>query len=134
MIIGVSGILFEWYSPGLFIPGVVGMISLGMACLSIQSFSISKTAWPLFAFVVLVSLLVFGFVMKKVVVALQAPVVTGREGLIHQIGVAKSGLDPKGTIFVQGEVWDAVSEEPVSANEEVVVAGVEGLVLKVKRL
>jgi membrane-bound ClpP family serine protease len=34
---------------------------------------------------------------------------------------------------VRGELWNAVSEEPVGEGETVVVTGMEGLVLKVRR-
>jgi len=58
---------------------------------------------------------------------------TGREGMIGLRGVARSALAPKGTVEVRGELWSAVSEEPVEEGEAVVVTEMEGLVLKVRR-
>ena len=44
----------------------------------------------------------------------------------------RSALDPKGTVFVEGETWNAVIEEGrAGAGEEVVVKGVDGLRLNV---
>ncbi len=58
--------------------------------------------------------------------------VTGREGLIGQVAVAKTPLSPRGTVFLEGENWTAVSEEgQVEPGEEVVVTGVNNLVLSV---
>lgn len=58
---------------------------------------------------------------------------TGQEGIIGEIGVAKTPVDKSGKVFVHGEYWNALSEEPIQAGEEVRVVGMEGLVLKVKR-
>jgi membrane-bound serine protease (ClpP class) len=58
--------------------------------------------------------------------------VTGREGLIGQVAIAKTRLSPRGTVFLEGENWTAVSEEgQVEPGEEVVVTGVNNLILSV---
>jgi membrane-bound ClpP family serine protease len=58
--------------------------------------------------------------------------VTGREGLIGQIAIAKTPLSPRGTVFLEGENWTALLEEGrVEPGEEVVVTGVNNLVLSV---
>jgi membrane-bound serine protease (ClpP class) len=60
--------------------------------------------------------------------------VTGREGLIGQIAIAKTPLSPRGTVFLEGENWTAISEEGrVEPGEEVVVTGINNLVLSVRR-
>ncbi len=58
--------------------------------------------------------------------------VTGREGLVGQTAIAKTPLSPRGTVFLEGENWTAVLEEGrVEPGEEVVVTGVNNLVLSV---
>ena len=58
--------------------------------------------------------------------------VTGREGLVGMIAVAKTSLSPRGTVFLEGENWTAISGEGrVEPGEEVVVTGVNNLVLSV---
>ena len=60
--------------------------------------------------------------------------VTGREGLIGQTALVKTPLSPRGTVFLEGENWTALSEEGrVEPGEEVVVTGVNNLVLSVVR-
>ncbi|HET8549681.1 MAG TPA: nodulation protein NfeD [Bryobacteraceae bacterium] len=61
-------------------------------------------------------------------------VITGREGLIDAIGVARTALAPGGKIFVQGEYWDAVATRPVEAGARVRVTGIDGLRLRVEPL
>ncbi len=59
---------------------------------------------------------------------------SGREGLLHKVGAARTAIDSKsGKVFVLGELWDAHSEEPVGKGDEIEVTGMEGLTLLVKK-
>jgi membrane-bound serine protease (ClpP class) len=80
----------------------------------------------------LFSLATVGFLMFMALRARQVPVRTGKEGLLHEIGTARSPIAPRGKVFVHGEIWDAVSEEPVSAGEPVEVVAVRNLTLAVR--
>ncbi len=64
--------------------------------------------------------------------ALRSRPTTGGEGMIGLIGVAKSKLAPEGKVVVQGELWDAVSEDPQRPGDHVEVTGIEGLKLRVR--
>lgn len=64
--------------------------------------------------------------------ARQAPVTTGMEGMVGQIGVARTTLGPEGKVFVRGELWNAVSTQPVTAGSAVRVRSLEGLLLLVE--
>jgi membrane-bound serine protease (ClpP class) len=57
--------------------------------------------------------------------------VTGREAMVGTIAVAKTDLAPRGQVLLQGEIWDAVSEEPIHEGEEAEVKAVAGLTLTV---
>ena len=60
-------------------------------------------------------------------------VVTGREGLIGKIAVARSPVnDNGGRVFVHGELWNAVSDDPVESGQRVRVVRVENLTLFVE--
>jgi len=71
------------------------------------------------------------FLMSIALRARRNKVTTGIEGLIGEVGVARSALAPAGKVFVHGEIWDAVSSIAVPVGEKVVVENVEGLQLKV---
>jgi membrane-bound serine protease (ClpP class) len=60
------------------------------------------------------------------------PVQTGVEGLVREQGVARSQLAPRGKVFVHGELWDAVAEQPVQAGEAVEVVAVRDMTLAVR--
>jgi membrane-bound serine protease (ClpP class) len=59
---------------------------------------------------------------------------TGEAGMVGERGVAYTPLKPEGQVFVHGEYWQAVSEEPVAAGEAVEVVAVENLKLRVRRV
>ncbi len=59
---------------------------------------------------------------------------TGQEGLVGLEGTAASEVTPEGgTVKVHGEIWSAVSDEPIQADKKVVVESVKGLKLKVSQ-
>ena len=47
------------------------------------------------------------FLLNRVLVAHRAQVMTGRVGMVGEIGRALSNLDPYGKVLVHGEYWDA---------------------------
>lgn len=59
---------------------------------------------------------------------------TGRDVLLGMIGEAKTAIDPKGKVFVSGELWNAEAEQRIEAGEKVEVLEVHNLMLKVKRI
>jgi len=75
--------------------------------------------------------LITAFLMSIAVRARRHKIVTGKQGLIGEIGIAQSTLAPAGKVFVHGELWDAVSTIPVPAGEQIVVRQVDGLTLRV---
>ena len=59
---------------------------------------------------------------------------SGKEGLMGEKGFARDTIDPEGLVFVHGEHWKAQSEERIEPGEKVEVVGMEGLVLKVRKI
>ncbi len=72
------------------------------------------------------------FLMTIAMRAMRLKVVTGRQGLVGEVGVAKTALAPEGKIFVHGEIWNAVSTAPADVGAEVRVEGIDGLTLAVR--
>jgi membrane-bound serine protease (ClpP class) len=59
---------------------------------------------------------------------------TGAEGMIGATAIAKTPLDPTGTVRAQGELWTAASEGGrVAPGEEVIITKVEALKLWVTK-
>jgi membrane-bound serine protease (ClpP class) len=81
--------------------------------------------------------LVFFLVLVVAVLRLRSQrVKTGREGLVGASGVVRSAVQPnkEGFVFVQGELWKAIStSDHIGVDERVVVESMDGLQLKVRR-
>jgi membrane-bound serine protease (ClpP class) len=78
--------------------------------------------------------LFFAFAIAKVVQAQKQPAVTGQEGLIGGLAQARSRLNPRGVVFLQGELWDAVAVDgPIEPGEQVEVLALDGFCLQVKK-
>ncbi len=74
------------------------------------------------------------FLMGIALKAHRNKLVSGSQGMIGEVAVAQTNLLPRGKVFVHGEIWDAVSSSDVSAGQAVVVARVDGLLLRVEPL
>jgi len=59
--------------------------------------------------------------------------VAGIEGMIGSTGTARTEINLRGQIRIRGEIWEAVSSEPIREGEPVEVTGIEGLKLHIKR-
>jgi membrane-bound serine protease (ClpP class) len=118
-----------------------GMLTVaGVICLVLGSLMLFKTPEPalrvsveLIAMLATFSLLVVGFLAFMALRAQRLPVFTGLEGLVGEIGTARTPLNLRGKVFVHGEIWDAVAEDPVAAGEPVQVMAARNLTLAVRR-
>ena len=72
------------------------------------------------------------FLTTLVLRARRVRVATGREGMIGEIGVARTQLGPEGKVFVHGELWNAVAPTSLPEGTRVRVSGVDGLHLRVE--
>jgi len=57
--------------------------------------------------------------------------VSGATGLLGKVVEVKRWKETEGYVFVRGELWKAVSDDPLSVGDKAVVQSVEGLTLKV---
>ncbi len=115
--------------------GIAGVISIVIGSVMLIDLPESwlSISWQSIATVAVVSIIFFLGVLSYAVKAQLSKVKTGREGMVGEIGVARSDLAPFGKVFLHGELWDARSEAPVQAGERVVVTAVEGMMVRVKK-
>lgn len=70
--------------------------------------------------------LMVGIVVAKLVQVRHAPVASGQEELIGQVGVVRQTLDPVGLVFVHGELWRAkAAGGPIQPGQSVRVEGLD---------
>ncbi len=83
---------------------------------------------------VLLTAAFFLFVVGKGLRAQSLPVRAGRETMIGKVVPAMASINvTDGKVFIEGELWNAVSDEPIEKDSPVEVVAVDGLTLKVKR-
>lgn len=86
----------------------------------------------LIAFIAGLIAAIVAVIVSAVVRGQRRPVVSGRESLVGAVGRVRRPLDPVGYVFAEGALWQAWSEQPIAAGEEVEVVAVEGLRLRVR--
>ncbi|MCL5774206.1 MAG: hypothetical protein M1536_07500 [Firmicutes bacterium] len=60
--------------------------------------------------------------------------VAGKEEMVGLTGEARTDVDPKGEVFVHGELWRAVTKgDMIKRGEKIEVIAVKGLTLEVKK-
>jgi len=127
--------IFDVYAPTHGVLTMGGIISF-----LIGSLMLFNRADPLFRLslgyiipATLVTAAFFVFVIGKGVRAQLMPVKAGAETMVGKTLTALTPIDSRGgRIFVEGEYWRAISDTPVAKDQQVEIAGVQGLTLKVK--
>jgi membrane-bound serine protease (ClpP class) len=70
--------------------------------------------------------------LRYVIAAKRRKAVTGEAGMVNSVGVAKTDLEPYGTVLVHGELWEARAGQQIAKGTRVRVREVEGLTLVVE--
>ncbi len=116
----------------LTLGGIVCMV-LGSMMLINSPFPALQVSWTVFLPVAIAAGGITFFLGGIAMRAQRRKAKGGVEGLIGAIGVAETNLNPEGKVFIEGEIWDAVSETPIEDGKEVRVVRVEGLKLIVEK-
>ena len=115
----------------LAIGGVISML-IGSVMLIKTDAEFLRISWAVILPVVTLAALFAFLIVGLGVKAMRRRPATGREEMVGLVGIARTALAPDGQLAVRGELWEAVSEQPVSAGDEVEVTAVDGLRLRVK--
>jgi len=132
--LGVLLIVAESFVPSFGALGLGGIVAfvIGSVMLldkDVPGFSI---AWQMIAAMALAGALVLLAIVSFAVRARRRPVVSGVEGLLREVAEATEDFDTRGLVRVQGELWNAVSHEPVRAGQRLRIRKVDGLTVEVE--
>ena len=133
--LGVVLMIAELFAPSFGALGIGGVIAfvIGSVILidtDVPGFSISLSL--IFSMALAGGLLVFA-ILAVAIRARRAPVVTGREEMIGDIGEARTDIAETGSVWVHSELWNARAATPLQAGEKVRVLDMDGLTLVVER-
>ena len=135
--IGLAVMLFivDVFAPthGVLTAGGVVAFFLGSLMLFDRSGSFYRLSLMWIAPATGVTALFFMFIAGAGLRAQLRPAKVGAETLVGQTTKTLTAIDANGgRVFIEGEHWNAVSETPIAAGQDVEIVGVEGLMLKVK--
>jgi membrane-bound serine protease (ClpP class) len=137
LLVGLGLLVAEAFTPSFGALGVGGAISILFGALMLfEEQPLPTPALEVSLSVILPVTIFFAVLVvvlgRKVVEAHRHVPVTGQEGLLGEIGTARTEIDREGKIFVHGEYWDARAKERIAEGAKVKVVGIDGLVLDVK--
>lgn len=115
---------------GLTIGGIVAMV-LGSIMLIDSPIPALQVSLSVIIPAVLLTASFFIISMYLYYKAQQMKSMTGMEGLIGDVGTARTDIDNQGEVNIHGEIWKAFSDEPISAGESVEIVSVSGLKLNI---
>jgi len=117
----------------LTIGGVISMV-LGSLMLFESPGPFMKLSLILILPAVIMTALFFTVILHLAYKAYKRKPVTGAEGLVGLEGIANTDITKDGgVVLLQGEIWSAYSDEPISKGKKIIVEAVSGLKVRVKK-
>ncbi|HML94344.1 MAG TPA: nodulation protein NfeD [Thermodesulfobacteriota bacterium] len=136
LVLGIALFIAEVYVTGYGLLAVGGLVSFALGALLL--FDTPESDVRVGFDVVVASTLAFGiffaYVIFYLIKAQRLAPRLGMEGLMGEAGDAVSDIHASGKVYINGEYWDAVSDEPIAKGERVrVEEALEGFRLKVRK-
>src|SRR5581483_9684802 len=119
LMIGFYGLIFEFWSPRMFAPGVIGGICLLLAFIGLSTLPVHYGA---------LALLLFGLVAMALKARKREPA-AGAEQMIGMPAEVVHWSGKSGQVRVHGEIWAAHGERPLKRGDRAVIRAREGLTL-----
>lgn len=118
----------------LSVGGVISLI-IGSLILFESELPFFRVSWEVIMVVVIIIIVFVGVLLFLGIKAQFRRPAAGRESLIGEQGITKTEVNSDGgTVFVHGELWNAVSDEPIKKGVRVKVVASLGMVLKVEQI
>jgi membrane-bound serine protease (ClpP class) len=137
-LIGLAVALFviDIFTPTHGVLTVGGVVSLFLGFVMLFNRG-GEPAWRLSMFYIIPATLLtaafFIFIIGAGLKAQTRPVRAGKETMLGQVVSALDRIDRAGgKVFIEGEYWNAVSEQPIEQGQPVEVVAVQGLTLRVR--
>jgi membrane-bound serine protease (ClpP class) len=135
ILLAIALFIADIYAPTHGVLTVGGIVSFFLGALML--FNRGEPGFRLSLSVIIpatvITALFFIFVVSAGLRAQFLPVRAGRETMLGKIVPALARIDADGgNVFIEGELWKAVSDVPVEKDQPVEIVAVEGLTLKVK--
>jgi len=133
LLLGAGMLVVEAMMPSFGIIGIGGVVAfvIGSIFLLNTDFEPFRIALPLIAAVTLVSVLFLSVVLGLIWRGRRQPVVSGTEAIVGAEVTAMEDFEGRGLVLMDGESWEAQSDDRLERGQTALVLAVEGLVLRV---
>jgi membrane-bound serine protease (ClpP class) len=137
ILLGFVFLVLEVFVAGFGLLAAGGLISLVFGSMILMDSPLPElqlNLWAVLPFAIGLGTLMMALV-RLAVRAQRQPTVTGAAAMIGGRGRVLTAIAPgtPGRVSTHGEIWSAVSEEPLEEGAHVTVVGVDGLTVKVRR-
>tara|TARA_R110002072_G_scaffold301164_3_gene480330 strand:- start:121414 stop:122847 length:1434 start_codon:yes stop_codon:yes gene_type:complete len=133
IVIGIGLMIFEIFTPSFGVFGLGGLVAFVLG--SVMLFDTDQPAWRVsLALIAALAVSTGGLVFLVIGAAIRArvsPVTTGVEAMHNQLATATEDFETQGHVHLNGEIWQATSEQPVKKGDKLYVSQVNGLILTV---
>lgn len=133
IVIGIGLMIFEIFTPSFGVFGLGGLVAFVLG--SVMLFDTDEPAWRVsLALIAALAVSTGGLVFLVIGAAIKArvsPVTTGVEAMQNQLATATEDFETQGHVHLNGEIWQATSEQPVKKGDKLCVTQVNGLMLAV---
>lgn len=118
----------------LSVGGVISLI-VGSLILFESDLPFLRVSWEVIMVVVIIIIVFVGLLLFLGIKAQFSKPAAGKEGLIGEQGITRSEVNSEGgTVFVHGELWNAVSDTPIKKGVKIKVISSQGMILKVEQI
>jgi membrane-bound serine protease (ClpP class) len=127
LLFALALILAEAFVPSFGVLGVGGIVAFALGSLLLfdsadPTAAVDRSIIATAVATVSIFMLTIGYLVLR---TQRQPAITGAEGLVGERGVVRRRVDGEGLVFVHGEYWTAVSDDPLEAGESIEVERVE---------
>jgi membrane-bound serine protease (ClpP class) len=117
--------------------GIGGVVAMVIGSVMLINSPIPELQ-PSLVFIIPVAIglsLIFFFLLLLVIRSQSRKAVTGKEGLVGEVGLAQTDISPEGKVFVHGEIWNAEAAGTIAKGSKVkVVRVLDSLKIRVEKL
>ena len=136
VILGLILMVAEAFVPSFGIMGIGGVISfvIGSVILIDTEVDVYQVSVPIVAAIAVFAAVVIGVTLRIFMRIRRSPTVSGIETFIGAKGVSTQDFEQSGQVRVQGEIWQASTNEPLKRGDSIEVVSVDGMNLVVRKL
>ena len=135
ILLGIALMTAEAFAPSFGILGLGGVVAFVVGSIMLMDTQLPgyQIAMPMIAAFALFSVAVLVVALGLIMKARKAALVTGIDHLLGATAEVESLNAGVAWVRLDGELWEANCDTPLSAHDQVVVDAVDGLILKVRK-